>query len=664
MKLKKFIDECRDNDVFKNLSIYIVSSWVLLQVVALIAPPLGLPDISLSYLLILILVGFPLYIFLFWHYVLRNKVNKRPVLDQNGAVIPGKFKSSRFQKLYFVFLGVISLATMGIVTLVIGNKFKSQTQLPVFVESNKIAVLNFDNNTGNANNDVIGKMATDWVLHGITQNKVGQVISPKVVDDYTSIMKASVVPSGKNDILKQYLKPSKVISGSYYINQDKLLMQCSIMDGSMSKTLISFEVTECDANAPLECIESLKQNILGYFLSKDESQIGVEETPPNFKAYQLWLEADANLGQPNYLNLIDQAIAADSNYFKPKMDKILHYYNHDDFEVADSLINILSKQIGTNKMQMNILNHLEACLRGNNKMAYKTYKEVYNAAPMDKELNSSAMVLALQFVNRPQDLDSIFDVMDMSNIDLDNCIQCEYRYFIKGMGDIELGKAEETVALLKPFARTRGLEWIKRALLKAYVKMGDTASTREVLDYVKLMNESEYWEQSILQTGVEFLMMNNEPEAHYYFDTLLDHYSSKGDALRRDQKTRQAAIFFYKENYPMVEKLYQKLEVDGPLSKEELAFYATALHKNGKQKMAQLKIEVLNGMKSKYDFGNVDYSLAQFYAIMGDSDKAMSNLLKAVAAGKRFTNSTFQNDPIFRDYHQMETFQNILRFWY
>ena len=44
MNLKGFIKECHKKEVFKMLSIYIVSSWVVLQVLALIASPLGLPE--------------------------------------------------------------------------------------------------------------------------------------------------------------------------------------------------------------------------------------------------------------------------------------------------------------------------------------------------------------------------------------------------------------------------------------------------------------------------------------------------------------------------------------------------------------------------------------------------------------------------------------------
>mgnify|MGYP006000099201 CR=1 FL=1 len=57
MNLKTFINECNDNDVFKRLSIYLVSSWLLIQVLDVTSKPLGLPDYSVTILLILFMTS-------------------------------------------------------------------------------------------------------------------------------------------------------------------------------------------------------------------------------------------------------------------------------------------------------------------------------------------------------------------------------------------------------------------------------------------------------------------------------------------------------------------------------------------------------------------------------------------------------------------------------
>ena len=131
--------------------------------------------------------------------------------------------------------------------------------------SDKIAILKFGNNTLNTENDIIGKMAVDWIAHGITENKVAQVISPEIVDKYEQVLKASLGPEQNVDLLKDYLLPEKIISGNYFLKDGKLLFQCSIKKGDLSTTLISFKPVECEAEDPMECIESSETTCVGLF---------------------------------------------------------------------------------------------------------------------------------------------------------------------------------------------------------------------------------------------------------------------------------------------------------------------------------------------------------------------------------------------------------------
>ena len=85
MQFSNFVKECREKEVFKMLSIYIVSSWVLIQVMAVVQEPLGLPAKSVSVLLILLLVGFPVYIFYIWKIRLAPQEKKREAVSKSGT---------------------------------------------------------------------------------------------------------------------------------------------------------------------------------------------------------------------------------------------------------------------------------------------------------------------------------------------------------------------------------------------------------------------------------------------------------------------------------------------------------------------------------------------------------------------------------------------------
>jgi len=493
------------------------------------------------------------------------------------------------------------------------------------------------------------------------------VISPEIVEDYTNVLKASLVPSGDNGVLKEYLKPSKVVTGTYYLSNGRLLLQCSVLDGNMNRTLISFEVTECDPDSPLDCIENVKQRVLGYLLSKEKARISIEETPPNFKAYKLWLESDAlgRMQAPEQLNYINEAIAADSSFFKPKLDRVAFYYNREQFAIADSLLQILKVETGTKKEQLNMINHYEACLRGDSQLAYKTYREEYKTAPLSLEFNVSYMILAHQFVNRPQDVDSIYLAMeDMKDFDIDVCVSCEYRYFVKGMANLELGQVKESIELLAPYARTAGHEWIKEVLMMAYIRNGDDQAANELLEHIRLLGRIKYWEVMMLKSGLEYLKMENETEANRYLEQVSYYFNEKTDTLTMGEQELQAEIVFYQKDYSKAQELLERLLPEGNDKISISGYLAMSYFINGKKEKAQQTIDTLNELRTKYQFGDVDYAMAQYYAFSGEEEKSMDHLLKAVAAGKRYMSTTFQNDLLFKPYSDSEAFQKILTFWY
>jgi len=294
-------------------------------------------------------------------------------LDEKSRSLLAKIQlRNSFNKMYFTFLMVITALTVFSASLIIKAKFSKAENTALLSsimdveKSNKIAILPFENNTMDSSLDVVGKMAVDWIMHGITQNKVGQVISPKIVDDYAEALKGSIVPTGENSVLKDYLKPSKVINGTYYLNDGRLLLQCAILDDNLTTTLISFEPVDCDPQSPLNCIEELKQKILGYLITEGDKSYTYDETPPKYEAYQILLEARMKYtpSDPEYIELLNKAIASDPDFYEAKIDRLEYYYNRSEFATVDSLYTILSKETSSNERQVNLLNWYEALLKG------------------------------------------------------------------------------------------------------------------------------------------------------------------------------------------------------------------------------------------------------------------------------------------------------------
>ena len=163
------------------LSIYVVSAWVILQVLSITWQPLGLPQKSVTYLIIILLLCFPLYIFLLWKFRIVPLQKTEVELDEKEEK-----KKASFRKMYFSALGIITSLCVITVFLIVNKNFSLENKeiLPKIVKSDKIAVLKFGNNTGDPQYDIVSKMASDWIIHGITENQVAQVITQDLVDEY------------------------------------------------------------------------------------------------------------------------------------------------------------------------------------------------------------------------------------------------------------------------------------------------------------------------------------------------------------------------------------------------------------------------------------------------------------------------------------------------
>lgn len=568
---------------------------------------------------------------------------------------------------YYVALSLILVAILAVLKLT--NVFSTNE----IDGNNKIAVLEFENTTENENLNNVGKITSNWIIHGITKNQLGQVISPKLVNDYTNILKSKKGSADLNSVLKNYFKADRVIEGVYYEENNKLLLQGSIKDGLIDETLISFETIACDPNSPLDCAEKLKQQILGYlstvgkqdifgYITNDETQrvsSYYEETPPIYEAYQYLLNALENIDKPEvYLELLNKSIEKDSNFFEPKIHKIAYYFNTEQYKIADSLRLLIDVKSKLNDRQENIMLFYESILKGKNDRAYKAQSEEYKKAYKDLSTNMTTMTIALQKVNRPEDIDAIYKEISMTDLSLENCSQCGFRYYMKGLADVELGKYDEVIDSLVPLTNTIEANYLKRPLLSAYVKSGKHQELENYLSEHALIAIKSDLEYLFKFTGIQFINSNNTEEANKYFNKIISSGTSVSDPLNL------AEAYYFKGNYKKAQELYNTLYENNKSNISNLIHLAISNFNNGNIETSKTYINQLESLRGDYQFGAIDYGWAQYYAAVEENDKAIESLLKSVAQGYDFTPTTFQNDPHFNKIKDSSEFKNrIMNYW-
>ena len=102
----RWVGELARRKVLKVGAVYLATAWVLLQLTDIIAPTLELPAWTLKFVLLLLVLGFPLAIVLAWQFNLTDR-GLQP--ETGNDVTP-----ARTRKRDWALLGVIAVLGIGI----------------------------------------------------------------------------------------------------------------------------------------------------------------------------------------------------------------------------------------------------------------------------------------------------------------------------------------------------------------------------------------------------------------------------------------------------------------------------------------------------------------------------------------------------------------------
>ncbi len=649
MTLKQFFRECHQREVFKMLSIYIVTSWVILQVLSVTYEPLNLPEKSVTYLILILIVGLPVYIFLIW----ESRLKSKEVPDDADEIKSRKI----FERFYFTGLGIVSFFSAMSVLLIVNSAFGTDLNLPETNVTDKIAVLKFENATGDESFDLVTKTSLNWIEHSITESKAGQVITHGDVEEYTDLIRTQSKSISEDEVLNRYFQPSKKVTGSIFLIEDQLIFKSSILDGSNGETLISFKQVECDKDSPFECIEELQQKILGFLITEERMAKSLELNPPNYEAYKYFTEAKDNFdNKPLHLELLNKTIAADSSYFEPQAYKILYYYNQREFKTFDSLLEFLPRT-GISNRQRNMISHYESLRQGDHSKAYSTVIAELELNPFDLRTNQTVMTIALQMMNKPEDVEPLFNEIDMADFDISNCPFCVFRYYTMAVAFIELKEYYKAIDLIEEIIDQSEWPRFKKPLMAAYVRTNNFEDLNALIDKMKFTEENEEWVEANIYAGREILLKGSNPElANLYFDNVL--------AETVDQTSEQfGRVSYHKGDFLFSEKIYSQLVAEEPTNLDHLTKLAVSQFKNGKNNAAEATMAQINGLRTDFQYGKVDYAIAQIYASRGENDIAIEHLMMSIADGNRYRDETFKNDYHLKDLMNTPGFERVMSFW-
>ncbi len=133
------------------------------------------------------------------------------------------------------------------------------------LDPKRVTVADFDNQTGDAALDPVGRMAADWIIHGLVQTGLVDLVDARSELRRATGDSAAGAGAAVPDLqsLIDATKAGTVITGSYHRENDSLRFEARINDARTGKVVATIESSRVPATEPTRGIDPLRQRVVG-----------------------------------------------------------------------------------------------------------------------------------------------------------------------------------------------------------------------------------------------------------------------------------------------------------------------------------------------------------------------------------------------------------------
>lgn len=279
-------------------------------------------------------------------------------------------------------LGVVAISVVSWLVLRGGG---APTGFPA--EANRVAVLPFQNHTGDASFDELGDVAADWITSGLAEIDSIQIVSGPAVEA------ALAEPGAGQDRplwVARRTGAGLVVTGTVRAVGDSLELRAQLVEPLRGKVLDAFDAVRTPASDPTRGLGRVRYQIKGRLAQRLDDRfpgmtIADEPVAPSYEAYQAYMEG-IGLGfqgrQTEAIAELDRASAADTSFLAPAVLVVVSLFNMGRWAKADSVIQWLEpRRARLSEFERGMLDLYRARLRGDNNVVYRLARDGYRRRP-------------------------------------------------------------------------------------------------------------------------------------------------------------------------------------------------------------------------------------------------------------------------------------------
>ncbi len=325
----RFWQELKRRGVPRVLAMYAAAAFIAIEASDIILPRLGLPDWTVTLLIILLIVGFPVAFILSWVFDItpQGVVKTGPLEEQENSK---ESEGPRRRKLR-ASDGVIALLLIVVLILAYPKFFgQNESRLPRDMRGKiSIAVMPFKNMTGDSIYNLWQEGMQNLLITSLSNSQELAVrqyeTMNSLVNGKSGVKYASLTPALAGE-LAQKIEANTVISGTMHKSGEMVRITANIMNAESQEIFQSYDLEGHSQEALFELADSLSFVIRDYLELRKNKQIhhfDVAQVYTNSsEAYKYYLQGIAYHIQLDYgraAEYYNKAIQVDSNFVSAMM---------------------------------------------------------------------------------------------------------------------------------------------------------------------------------------------------------------------------------------------------------------------------------------------------------------------------------------------------------
>jgi tRNA A-37 threonylcarbamoyl transferase component Bud32/tetratricopeptide (TPR) repeat protein/TolB-like protein len=332
---------------------------------------------------------------------------ERQVSHTRGFPAPARmrFPSLRSRLKRRLAIGGAAAALLIAGAAIVGKMLLQRTPAAA-LDPERVAVLPFENLTGDPTLEYIGRATAEQLGAAIQLEEIGQVVPAPVIQE---MLEAGGDAEGV-EALAARAGAGTVVSGSYYLEGDSLSFHVDVTNPEAGRLVGAVGPVRGPRQAPGEAIERTREQLLVLLAMAFDVDVGAAAAIsgyPTLEAYRvfaegkdMWLEGDYQRS----IQLLREAMRLDTSFVVvPLVWLMPAYYYLMDLDAADSVLRVAERyRSRTSQYHRHVLDGYASALTGDRERQYRSVRAAAVLSPGNYWNASYAAGICI-WTNRPQE---------------------------------------------------------------------------------------------------------------------------------------------------------------------------------------------------------------------------------------------------------------------